>query len=602
MWNEKKRKPKDILKTLLWSSKFGYSVSPVLYSLKFAQRLLTAGLPILEAYYASKVIGGIVTLLSTESPQMNSDLIRWVILSVIAIALRGITAHIGDYLNVRYNYVYNLKAFSMYLQQVVSIDAQYHEDPKFKTLQDKAYDVIAWRIMALINRIQGLTASILGLALISYIFVQVNPLFIAAIFVPVLLNFYINNKYGREIFYIWEYGGEEAKHINHAFHAFDDKSVVHEAKIYGFGTYIINIFTEFTRIFMKRNIRKSNVRYLLLTVAKAGEVSIFGAIQFKLVQEVVSGAISVQQYSFYLQNVGLISMGFNSIQDDVAQLIELSQYVDNLRLFFILPPKIVRPRTPVQVSLQSPKIEFRKVSFHYPSSKRYILQNISFTIQPGEHVALVGVNGAGKSTIIKLLARFYDVTDGEILINDVNIKEIDLPSYYKLWGILFQQFARYWLSVRENIGLGSIADIENRELIEKAGERAGVDAIVKQLPRGYETMLSSDMEGGTDLSGGQWQKIGIARGLFSDPQLIILDEPTSALDALSEAEVFDRISQISSETTMIIVSHRFSTVRNADKILVLDGGHIIEAGTHEDLIKKKGHYEKMFSSQARGYR
>jgi len=599
LWSENSRGFKGILRTLAWSAGFCFKVSPILYSLKFIYQLAAVLLPVAIAYFSSQIIGELVNLISINSGEITPILIQWIILTIVATALRGINNHFGTYLTVRFNYLYNLKAFGGYLQRIVDLDAQYHENPSFKTLQGRAYDVLSWRVMAIANRLQGLISSLISLGLISYIFFQINPLFLVLIIVPVLLNFYINNKYGKETYYIWEYGGEDAKHINNAFSAFNDKSVIHEAKIYGFGKYIVKIFTDFTKKFMRKNIREANIRYSFLSFAKLGEVAGFGFIQYWLIKQVLAKAISVQGYSFYLQNVYLVAENLNSIQTDIVELIEFSRYVENLRIFFSLPEKIKKP---IKIPQEFPKIEFRNVSFKYPGSRNMVLENVSFVINPGEHVALVGENGAGKTTIIKLLARFYDVTSGEILINDVNIKKIDLESYYKLWGILFQEFAKYWLSVRENIGLGSVEDIKDKKLVKQAAKKAGADKMIDKLPMKYENPLSTNMKRGTDLSGGQWQKIGIARGLFSDPQLIVLDEPTSALDALAEDEVFEEIAKISSDTTMIIVSHRFSTVRNTDKILVLKSGKISEQGTHQKLMKNEKLYYKMFTSQAKGYK
>lgn len=601
LWTTEKRSLRDVVKTLIWSSKFGYRISPTIYTLKFVNRIFTASLPLIEAYSASQIVGSLVKILSSDINNLTSTLLFWVIITVVIMVLRGLNNTFGEYLTVRYNYIYNLKGFGDYLRQIIKIDAQYHENSSFKTLQEKAYDVLSWRIMAIINRIQGLTANIFCLLLISYIFFQINPLFLLAVILPVLLNFYINKKFGREIYYIWEYSGEEAKNIDQAFHAFDDKSIIHEAKIYGFGEYIINIFEKYTKIFTIKNVKKANTRYSLLSLAKLAEITIFGFIQYWLIIKTIVGKITIQQYTFYLQNVVLVNQSFNSIQEDLAQLFELSQYVSNLEKFFNLPDITLKPTNPVKVTVGPPKIEFKNVSFKYPSSNNYVLNNVSFEINPGEHVALVGANGAGKTTIIKLLARFYDVTNGEILINGINIKKLDLKSYYKLWGILFQHFARYWLTLRENIGLGAIDKIKDKEKIESAAIKAGLNQLADNLPKKYETNLSTDFKNGTDLSGGQWQKVGIARGLFSDPQLIVLDEPTSALDALAEAEVFEQIDKISSDTTMIIVSHRFSTVRNADRILVLENGVISEEGTHLELMANKRLYYKMFTTQAKGY-
>lgn len=598
---EEKKKEVNIFKILWWSSKFGFEIDPVLYTLKFLTSLPIYLLPILEAFLTSKIIEEIIFLVQKGDTAISTNLYTWLFLSIANLVLIGLFVNLNEYITVRYNYVYTLRSFSLYLKQLVAIDVQYHEDPGFKSLIERAKDVINWRLISVINRIQGLVVGLISLIFVLYIFFAVNPIFILAILIPIMLNYYVNVKFGAEVYYIWEYGGEEAKHINNSIKAFDDKSLIHEAKIYGFGSYIISIYEKFSKFLAEANIKKSKERYSLLTLAEFLRSFIFGVIQFQLIYQVIAKVISIQQYTFYLQSIGIISRTFNGLQENISFLIENARFIGSLNELFTLEKRLKEIENPIKVENKAPLIEFRNVSFKYPSSQKFILKNVTFTISSGEHVALVGVNGAGKSTIIKLLARFYDATGGEILINGVNIKELDIDSYYQLWGILFQNFAKYWLSARENIGLGSIRDIENIELISKASRKSGADKIVKNLEFGYETLLSTDMEGGVDLSGGQWQKIGIARGLFSDPKLIILDEPTSALDAISEAEVFDNLSKISKNTTMVIVSHRFSTVRNADRIIVLDKGVILEQGTHQELMKIEGLYHEMFTSQAKGY-
>jgi len=274
----------------------------------------------------------------------------------------------------------------------------------------------------------------------------------------------------------------------------------------------------------------------------------------------------------------------------------------DFKYFLEMPSKINKPQNGIKVKQESPEIEFKNVSFKYPNSKNYILKNLSFKISRGEKIALVGENGSGKTTIIKLLARFYDVNEGEILINGINIKNLNLASYYKLWGVLFQYFAKYWFSLRENIGIGNFEDINNINLIQNAANKAGLEKIISKLPNKLDNMLSTDFKDGKDLSGGEWQKVGLARGFFANPKLIILDEPTSALDAISEQEIFDEIQKVSIDTTMIIVSHRFATVRNAGKILVIENGIISEQGTHEKLMTNRTLYYKMFTVQAEGYR
>ena len=249
-----------------------------------------------------------------------------------------------------------------------------------------------------------------------------------------------------------------------------------------------------------------------------------------------------------------------------------------------------------------PVIEFKKVSFKYPGAERFILKDFNLIIRSGEKIALVGENGAGKTTLIKLLLRFYDVTEGELLINGVNIKDISLKEWHKTIGALFQDFIKYQFSFKENVLFGDLAKPEDPEQINKAIQSSGANGYLPTLPKGMNQQVGKMFEEGVDLSGGQWQKLALARAFYRDAPLLILDEPTSAIDAKAEFEIFERVQNLQKDKTVIIISHRFSTVRNADRILVLDEGQIIEEGTHNQLMKKKGLYAELFEIQAQGYK
>ncbi|MEO1654869.1 MAG: ATP-binding cassette domain-containing protein, partial [Bacteroidota bacterium] len=262
---------------------------------------------------------------------------------------------------------------------------------------------------------------------------------------------------------------------------------------------------------------------------------------------------------------------------------------------FVPPPEkgvAIDPR-------QSPRIEFREVSFAYPGGKR-VLHHISFVIEPGESIALVGQNGAGKSTIINLLCRFYDAEEGQILINDIDIREIELASWYKALGTLFQNYVQYHFTIRENIAFEN-ASAARLEDLQDAAQKSGAQDFIQKLPAAYEQQLGKEFEKGEELSGGQWQKLAIARAFYNQPPVLILDEPTSAIDAEAEYQIFNNLEQTYQDKSLILVSHRFSTVRNADKIYVIEEGRIIEQGNHEALLAQKGKYAEMFYLQAEGY-
>ncbi|MFN8444883.1 MAG: ATP-binding cassette domain-containing protein, partial [Caldilineaceae bacterium] len=247
-------------------------------------------------------------------------------------------------------------------------------------------------------------------------------------------------------------------------------------------------------------------------------------------------------------------------------------------------------------------IEFRNVSFHYPGSERLVLQNLSFVIKPGSSVALVGDNGAGKTTLIKLLTRLYDPTEGTILLDGRDLRQYDLSQLQQNIGVIFQDFVRYQATAQENIGFGQVKDVENITRITQAAAQAGALPVIDKLPNGYRTYLGKTFDNSVDLSGGEWQKIALSRAFMRDAQILILDEPTAALDAKAEYDVYQRFAELMAGKTTIFISHRFSTVRMAQQILVLSDGHLIEQGSHDTLLAQGGQYAEMFTMQAIHYR
>ncbi|HLC83974.1 MAG TPA: ATP-binding cassette domain-containing protein, partial [Bacteroidia bacterium] len=292
------------------------------------------------------------------------------------------------------------------------------------------------------------------------------------------------------------------------------------------------------------------------------------------------------------------------VLDHYSSMNMRSKYIDQYFELLEYPNSIILSNKPVTFDEQPkpPIIEFKNVSFKYPDSKRFILKNFNLTIGSGEKVALVGENGAGKSTLIKLILRFYDATEGEILINGTNIKEVDLKTWHQQIGALFQDFIKYQFTFKENIIYGDIAKRNDAVAIKEAIKKAGADSFLGNLPKGTDQIVGKTFEEGVDLSGGQWQKLALARAFFRDAPILILDEPTSAIDAKAEYEIFQKVGELQKDKTVIIISHRFSTVRNADRILVLEGGKIVEEGDHKELMEKKGLYEELFTLQAQGYK
>ena len=314
------------------------------------------------------------------------------------------------------------------------------------------------------------------------------------------------------------------------------------------------------------------------------------------------GTMSVGDFGFFITLLSRLSTNTMDMAFNFGDMYENNLYAKHFFEFLGLP-KLVKESpnpTPIPNPGRPPKIEFKNVSFGYPGGHELVLKDINFVINPGENVAIVGKNGAGKTTLVKLLCRFYDVTSGEILINGLNIKDVSLNDWYKFVGTLFQDFMQYDFTVSENIMLGN-PNAKSEEKIKEAARKSGADEFIEKLPNRYHQLLGRRFEGGEELSKGQWQKLAIARAFYEGAPVLILDEPTSAIDAEAEYQIFKNLQKFYKDKTLFLISHRFSTVRHADKIIVLSSGRIKEEGNHEELIKKVGLYAQMFKKQALGY-
>ncbi|MGC2721907.1 MAG: ABC transporter ATP-binding protein, partial [Candidatus Acidiferrales bacterium] len=381
------------------------------------------------------------------------------------------------------------------------------------------------------------------------------------------------------------------------------KEGVKELKLFGLAPYLIGRYSDISGKLYEQTLSLSKRRLLvgslLALVVTAGYYSPYAYV----IYETVAGVITIGMMTFLAGAIAGASTNIQAVFTTFSNIANQALFMTDLLEFFAVKPKIVNKLH----GLPAPKpikrgFEFRNVSFHYPGNPRMVLKNVSFTLSPGERIALVGENGQGKTTIVKLLTRLYEPTEGQILLDGKDLRDYDLETVWNEIGVIFQDFMRYEMTASANIAMGRIADRDNNFRIRTAANKSLAEHAIRRLPKGFDQVLGSRFEGGVDLSGGEWQKVALARAYLRDAQLLILDEPTAALDARSEHEVFQRFAELTTGKMALLISHRFATVKMADRILVLRDGMVAEEGNHDKLIAVGGHYAEMYELQAANYR
>jgi ATP-binding cassette, subfamily B, bacterial len=381
------------------------------------------------------------------------------------------------------------------------------------------------------------------------------------------------------------------------------KESAKELKLFGLSKYLVGRYTDLSDELHRQMVALQKRKLLLgALLAVLGTVGYYGTYAY-VVYETVIGVLTLGTLTFLAGAIAGASTNIQAVFTTFSSIADQALFLTDLLEFFSVKPKIiVKPD-----ALPAPRpickgFEFKDVSFCYPGNPRPVLSNINFRLEPSERIALVGENGQGKTTIVKLLARLYDVSSGQILLDGVDLREYDIEDLWREIGVIFQDFMRYEMTAAENIAIGRIEEVNNEFRIRSAAHKSLADHVIHQLPRRYDQVLGSRFEGSIELSGGQWQKIALGRAYIRDAQLLILDEPTASLDARSEHEVFQRFAELTANKMALLISHRFSTVRMADRILVLESGRIAEQGSHLELIRSAGRYAEMFELQAANYR
>lgn len=443
-------------------------------------------------------------------------------------------------------------------------------------------------------------------SVISYIIVlgSISPLAPAVMIIVAVPSAIINFIYRRKHYSYIRFRSKDRRQMNYYSGLLVNKDMVKEIRLLGLSDTFISRYKEVFKHYFG-GLRKLIVTEHAWHVATSVLHAVVNCIFFLLIaQRVFTGELLIGDYSFYTGALTSISSGVASLISISATIYEGTLFIDNL-IAFMKEEQTILPRleAPAKIDHGAPHtIEFRDVSFRYPGTERDVIQHLSLTINPGETVVIVGLNGAGKTTLIKLLTRLYDPTEGQILLDGRDLRDYDITDLYSMFGIIFQDFGRYAVTVAENVAFGNIRRVLDDADVRAATVQAKADEYIEKLPEGYDTPLMRIFEQtGIELSGGQWQKLAIARAFYADSDVLILDEPTASLDPLAEQEIFNQFDTLRRGKTTIFVSHRLSSATVASKVVVLEYGRILEEGNHYDLMAKQGRYYELFSTQAKRY-
>lgn len=578
-----------------------FSLEPKYTFLYYATAFVGGLVPVIYAFFFRMVIDSLVNgsaLANTPSPILYLGL-YFLFLYFSSSIFYGINQSYLDYL-LRNRLQMGL--MQKFLAKTASLDMVYLDNSDTQIHIAKVRESYQWKIPDFVRHWAYLFRNIIG---IVSALIALSPLGILApmlVLAFALPRSYFRVRHGNFVWSMFGSGAPKIRRFWYFQYLLSNPFSIVETRIFGSQKTLLEKLKETQEELYKINKKPiDNFLKVVLSMPLLECIAIFLLATFIFIPQFRLGIITIGTFSFIISNLGYLSDSVASASGILGDLYENSFHASAFMELLNYPKAVQEIKNPIIFKeIKAPKIEFRNVSFKY-SNGPYVLNNLNFTINPKENWAVVGENGAGKTTIIKLLCRFYDVTEGEILINGNNIKNLQLENWYKHIGTLFQDFVRFNFTVRDNITLGDPGK-KDSNLMKRAAELSGSDTFIKELPGGYDQILGKSFDDGIDLSTGQWQKLAIARAIYQNAPVLILDEPTSAIDAISEYEIFENLHKIYKDKTLILVSHRFSTVRNADKIIVLEKGKVSEEGSHEELMENNKMYYKMFTTQAKGYK
>lgn len=532
----------------------------------------------------------------------TSDIWLWVAIDAFSAILMGLGFWFMSFGQKLLYFNFVKWSTSNYLEKLCSIDYSDYYNEETRNKLNKVEQSVSWQMANLSNSCLELGYGILRLIAMALVVAQIAWWIVPIIIVFLLPSLLAEKRIANIGWFVWDEKGDQRHIFWNLFWIFKQASSQLEIRSQNVKGYLTNKIYSMNEDFYSAQevkYKKASKRSAASKVIEIGGTTIGLVV---LLNRFLAGKISFEQYFFLSGALFRIGGAINAVFGTLARMQEPLIFAKTFFEFMDIKPKFIDSETAKEIDAKGPlSIEFVNVSFTYPESNEKIFDKLSFTVEPGEHVALVGENGAGKSTVIKLLLRFYKTDDGQILINGKDVNEIKISSLYDQIATLFQDFNRYPFPIKENVSMAGEPNID-RAQFDQAVRLGGLDEIIEELPKGVDTVLDSSFKSGVEPSGGQYQRVALARAFYRKSNLIILDEPTSAIDAKAEYTIFNNLFDHYKNITTLIVSHRFSTVRRADRIIVLDKGKITEQGTHKQLMAKKGLYRELFSKQAEGYK
>ncbi len=489
-------------------------------------------------------------------------------------------------------------------RKAAELDLKFYDTAEYYQKLDNARRVMGRRWDMLLNAPIDILGSIITLVSMIALLAAFNYWLVPIIIIALVPNIFVQLKTRfKEVQFFSDQISENRK-INYTENILSDRAFAKEVRIFNLNDYLIEMSQKFFRKqFEKLKKLKTWQIKKIMTWSFLSNVVLLGC-ELQIAYNAVLGHLTIGEWQLYSSTLKNIETGIVKIFSILAVSYEEDLYADILMELMNTKPDIDMEQGKAYPTLKNPpRIEFKNVSFTYPNTKTKLLKDISFVIHPGEKIALVGLNGSGKSTMIKLLTRLYDPNEGEIIFDHTNVKRYKPSDIYRLFGVVFQDFSRFAFTAAENIGISDLSKMQDMESIKKAAEASGTNELIEKLPKSYNTYLTKffDVDGCSDLSGGEWQKIAIARAFFRDAPVVILDEPTAALDPQAEYEIYKQFLSLCNNKSAILISHRLSSVRMVDRIFFIKDGMIVEAGTHHELMALEGEYYRLFTMQATQY-